>query len=63
MVGQYADPSKGYAIATKGLVNDADLSKALRSSGTTYDAPLINEAVLGGIVMAGVYSYVLYKLI
>jgi cell division protease FtsH len=63
MVGYYADPAKGFALATKGLVREEELHTALKESNTTYDAPLINETVVAAAVMSGVYSYVIYKLI
>jgi hypothetical protein len=45
------------------LVTDFELHEALKSSSTTYNVPLINETVIGGVVMTGVYGYVIYKLL
>ena len=44
MVGYYKNPALGYAIANKTLLNEEDIVKNLNFSGTTYNAPIINEA-------------------
>ena len=62
-MGYYADQSKGYAIATKGLVTDLELHETLKKTGTTYNSPVINETVIGGVILSGVYGYIFYKLL
>jgi hypothetical protein len=63
MMGYYADQSKGFAIATKGLVTDNELHETLKKTGTSYNSPLLNETVIGGAILTGVYGYIFYKIL
>lgn len=61
--GQYKDPSLGYCIGTKPLTKDDEMIQKLIESNTKYDTPLLNETVVGGLILTGIYSYVLYKVV
>lgn len=51
-----------YCLANRMLLEEKEISWALKASETTYSSPIISESVVGYSVMIGVYSVIVYKL-
>jgi hypothetical protein len=45
------------------MIKDEELLSALNKSKTTYNAPFFNDALIGWSVMAGLYGFLLWKLV
>jgi hypothetical protein len=59
--GRFKDSSLGYCIGTKPLIRNEEIIQKLINTNTQYDTPLMNETVIGGLILSGLYSYILYK--
>lgn len=51
-----------YMFSNRALIGENDLIKALNSSKTKFNSPLINEVQVGTLILLGAYSYFAYKL-
>eukprot|EP00347_Sterkiella_histriomuscorum_P003112 403365543 len=65
LICYFKSPQQGmqYCIANRSLISEEGLAQSLHTSQTTFTSPLINETQIGYLMAAGIYSYIVYRLI